>query len=100
MSESPFALHPQDARLLEGRRALVTGGDSGIGQGVCFELAAHGAHVAINYVGAADEAQQMADEIEAGGGAKAIAVQMDVASEPDVQRAFAATKEAFGGVDL
>ena len=91
MSDDAFTLHPADARLLDGRRALVTGGDSGIGQGVCFELAAHGAHVAINYVGAPDEAERMAGEIEAGGGAKAIAVQMDVASEPDVQRAFAAT---------
>ncbi|HWF31461.1 MAG TPA: glucose 1-dehydrogenase [Solirubrobacteraceae bacterium] len=100
MSEQTFTMHPPDARLLDGRRALVTGGDSGIGQGVCFELAAHGAHVAINYVGAPEEAQRMASEIEAGGGAKAIAVQMDVASEPDVQRAFATTKEAFGGVDL
>src|SRR5207247_10332536 len=29
-------------RRLEGRRALVTGADSGIGQGVAYELAAHG----------------------------------------------------------
>ena len=58
--QPPFELHPPDARLLEGRRALVTGADkralvtgadSGIGQGVSYELAAHGAAVAINYVG-------------------------------------------------
>jgi len=96
---NPFTLHPKDARLLQGRRALVTGGDSGIGQGVCYELAAHGAAVAINYVGPAGEAERMAAEIESGGG-KALAVGMDVSSEPDVQRAFAAVKDAFGGVDL
>jgi len=84
---------------LEGRRALVTGGDSGIGQGVCYELAAHGAAVAINYVGPPDEAQTMAEEIQRGG-AKALAVGMDVSSEADVQRGFAAAKDAFGGVDL
>jgi glucose 1-dehydrogenase len=99
MSAADFALHPPDARLLEGRRALVTGGDSGIGQGVCYELAAHGAAVAVNYVGPDAEAQRMADEIAAAGG-KALAVQMDVASEPDVQRAFGEAKQAFGGVDL
>jgi glucose 1-dehydrogenase len=99
VSQPPFTLHPSDARLLQGRRALVTGGDSGIGQGVCFELAAHGAAVAINYVGPPDEAQRMAAAIEAGGG-KALAVPMDVSSEADVQRAFAAAKDAFGGVDL
>ncbi|HEY1450854.1 MAG TPA: SDR family NAD(P)-dependent oxidoreductase, partial [Solirubrobacteraceae bacterium] len=99
MSEKPFTLHPVDARLLQGRRALVTGGDSGIGQGVCYELAAHGASVAINYVGAADEAERMAEEIQATG-ATALAVPMDVSSESDVQRAFAAATDAFGGVDL
>jgi len=99
MSSTPFTLHPPATRLLEGRRALVTGGDSGIGQGVCFELAAHGAAVAINYVGPDAEAQRMAGEIQTAGG-KALAVQMDVASEPDVQRAFAGVKEVFGGVDL
>jgi glucose 1-dehydrogenase len=98
--EEPFAQHPPDARLLEGRRALVTGGDSGIGQGVCYELAAHGAAVAVNYVGAPDEAHRMAAEIQSTGG-KAVAVAMDVSSESDVQRAFAESKEAFGGgVDL
>jgi glucose 1-dehydrogenase len=99
MSEKPFTLHPPHARLLEGRRALVTGGDSGIGQGVCYELATHGAAVAINYVGVAAEAQRMAAEMQAAG-AKALAVAMDVASETDVQRAFATTKDAFGGLDL
>src|ERR1700729_3992269 len=99
MTDPPFQLHPPDARLLTGRRAIVTGGDSGIGQGVCFELAAHGAAVAVNYVGSPDSAQKMVGELEAAG-ARAIAVQMDVASESDVQRAFAATAEAFDGVDL
>jgi glucose 1-dehydrogenase len=41
----------------------------------------------------------MVAEIEEGG-AKALAVAMDVSSETDVQRAFAETKAAFGGVDL
>lgn len=99
VTDRPFALHPADARLLDDRRALVTGGDSGIGQGVCFELAAHGAAVAINYVGSPEQAQTMVGEIEDAGG-KALAVPMDVASEGDVQRAFAAVSEAFDGVDL
>lgn len=98
-SEQPFALHPASTRLLDGRRALVTGGDSGIGQGVCFELAAHGAAVAINYVGSAQEAQRMAAAIQDAGG-RASALQMDVSKEADVQRAFAEAKDAFGGIDL
>jgi glucose 1-dehydrogenase len=99
VSDRPFSLHPPDARLLVGRRALVTGGDSGIGQGVCFELAAHGASVAVNYLGAPEEAQKMVAELQAAG-AQALAVKMDVASEPDVQQAFTTVKDAFGGLDL
>jgi glucose 1-dehydrogenase len=99
VTDQSFKLHAPDARLLDGRRALVTGGDSGIGQGVCFELAAHGAAVAVNYVGSPDAAEKMVAEIEQVG-ARALAVQMDVSSEDDVRSAFAQTAEAFGGVDL
>lgn len=99
MASEPFSLHPPEARLLDGRRALVTGGDSGIGQSICYELAAHGAAVAINYVGAPEEAIRMVAEIQ-GAGARATAVAMDVSSESDVQRAFAEAKDAFSGIDL
>lgn len=92
-------MHPTDARLLEGRRALVTGGDSGIGEGICLELAAHGAAVAINYVGPPDHARDMVSAIEAAGG-HALAVQMDVSSEQQVQRAFSEARDGLGGVDL
>jgi glucose 1-dehydrogenase len=94
-----FALHPEAAMLLKGRRALVTGADSGIGQGIAYELAAHGAAVAIDHVGAADVANDMAEQIEAAGG-RAIAVQMDVADEAAVKEGFATARKELGGLDL
>ena len=94
-----FAPHAPEAQLLKGRRALVTGGDSGIGQGTCYELAAHGAAVAINHVGSPDAADEMVARITAAGG-RAIAVPMDVAREDEVQRGFVQARGAFGGLDL
>ena len=94
-----FAPRPPDQRRLTGRRALVTGADSGIGKGIAYELAAHGSAVAINYVGDPATAEGMAREITAAGG-QAIAVKMDVSNEEDVDQAFTAARKAFGGLDL
>lgn len=94
-----FAPKEPAARLLEGRRALVTGADSGIGQGIAFELAAHGAGVAVIYLAAPDVAEAMVAEIRESGG-EAVAVQMNVSLEADVQRAFGEASEALGGIDL
>jgi glucose 1-dehydrogenase len=99
VTEDEFALKPEGARLLAGRRALVTGGDSGIGRGICFELASQGASVAVNHLGTSDEADRMVETIASAGG-RAVAVQMDVSSEDDVKRAFAEAATAMGGLDL
>jgi 3-oxoacyl-[acyl-carrier protein] reductase len=75
-----------------GRRAVVTGGGSGIGRAVALRLAAEGARVAIwDRDGAAAEAVAG----ETGG----IAVSLDVTDWPAVEAAAKRTAEEIGGID-
>ena len=94
-----FALHPPDARLHSGRRALVTGASSGIGRAAALELAAHGGRVAVNYRSEAEDAEEMVEAILAAGGEGTV-VHMDVSREDDVRRGFAEVVDAFGGLDV
>jgi glucose 1-dehydrogenase len=94
-----FALKPAEARLLEGRKALVTGANSGLGEGISYELAAHGAAVAVTYVVDPDAADRIVGRINDAGG-QAMATAMNVADEAAVQDAFAKANDAFGGLDL
>ena len=64
---------PDVGAPLAGRRALVTGGSSGIGRATVERLARDGAAVAINYVGSSESADGLAAELTAAG-AHAVAV--------------------------
>jgi glucose 1-dehydrogenase len=94
-----FARKAADARLLEGRKALVTGANSGLGEGISYELAAHGAHVAVTYVVDPDAADRIVARINDAGG-RALALAMDVTDETAVQSAFAKAVDEFDGLDL
>lgn len=84
---------------LTGKRALVTGGNSGIGAAIATELAKAGAKVAINYVSHPEVADQMAQEIQHDGG-EAITIQADVSSYDAVSRMFTKLDEQWGGIDI
>jgi glucose 1-dehydrogenase len=87
------------ARVLAGQKALVTGASSGIGRAIALALGAAGADVVVNYVTAADPAEEVAAAIRAGGAA-AYTARADVSREDEVLAMFAAMIERFGTIDI
>lgn len=84
---------------LAGKVAIVTGGSSGIGQGIVDRFAAEGASVVIDYFGNADAANGMKAKIDSNGG-KAIVVQADI-SKVDASKVLVdAAWDAFGKADI
>jgi len=83
----------------EGRVALITGSSRGIGAATAKRLAAEGYAITVNYLTSRDLAEQVARDIEAGGG-RAIVRQGDVADPGAVAALFDANDQAFGGVDV
>ena len=80
---------------LKGKRALVTGGASGIGAATCSAFAAKGARVAVVDLKVAD-AETKAKAL--GGGAMSFAC--DVSDPASVQKAVDSVLAAFGGIDI
>ena len=82
---------------LAGRRALVTGGASGIGRATVERLSADGAAVVVNHRGDAGPAEELARSLPG----EAFPVQADVSREEDVIALFGSAAEHLGGpVDL
>lgn len=84
---------------LSGKRVLVTGGNSGIGEAMALAFADAGADVAINYVSHEPAAKALAQRIEAKG-RKALALEANVADPEQVAQMFAAMDRAWGGIDV
>ena len=84
---------------LKGRRALITGGDSGIGRAVALHFAREGADVAILYLEEEEDARETIRLAEAEG-VRALAIEGDVANSMVCNDAVAHVVEVFGGLDI
>ena len=85
---------------LTGRRALITGGDSGIGRAVAIAFAREGADVAIGFLESErSDAEEVLELIRAAG-RTAVAVPGDVGDEETARRIVREAAEGLGGLDV
>ena len=84
---------------LDGKVAIVTGGNSGIGKGIVLALAEHGANIVIDYVANPQATEELEQQV-VGLGDQAIGVEADVSKVDDLQRLVDTAVKAFGRVDI
>ena len=84
---------------MKGKIALVTGGSRGIGRAIAVKLAQEGCDVAILYAGRKEAADETVSLLTAAG-ARALAVQCNVADEKAAEAAVKEVAQALGPIDI
>ena len=87
------------SKRLQGRRAIVTGADSGIGRAVALAYAREGADVLISYLSEDEDAEETRRLVEEAG-RKAVLVKGDIADESLCRDMVGQAVQAFGGIDI
>lgn len=85
---------------LKGRKALITGGDSGMGRAAAIAYAREGADVAINYYPNEEEDAQEVIKLIKAEGRKAIAIPGDLRDESFCKRLVEEAVKGLGGLDI
>jgi NAD(P)-dependent dehydrogenase (short-subunit alcohol dehydrogenase family) len=89
----------QGSGRLAGKRALITGGDSGIGRAVALAFAREGADVAIAYLSEDEDAQETAALVEKAG-RRAVLIPGDLTQREHCQDVVDQTVRELGGLDV
>jgi NAD(P)-dependent dehydrogenase (short-subunit alcohol dehydrogenase family) len=84
---------------LKGKKALITGADSGIGRAVAIAFAREGADVAISYLSEHEDAEDVKRVIEADG-RQCLLLAGDIAAPEHCRDLVAKTVDAFGKIDV
>lgn len=85
---------------LKGRKALITGGDSGMGRGAAIAYAREGADVAINYYPTEEEDAQEVVALIKAAGQKAVAIPGDIRDEAFCKSLVEQAVKGLGGLDI
>ena len=89
----------QGANRLTDKKALITGGDSGIGRAVALAFAREGADVAVSYLNEHEDAKETQRLVEAAG-RKCVLFPGDISKADHCRALVKKTVEAFGRVDI
>jgi NAD(P)-dependent dehydrogenase (short-subunit alcohol dehydrogenase family) len=89
----------QGSGKLAGRKAIITGGDSGIGRAVAIAFAREGADVLISYLNEDNDAEKTAGFVRDAGG-KAILVPGDISEEAHCRKLIETAVAEFGRIDI
>jgi len=89
----------RDLLGIRGKNAVVTGSSRGVGRAIALALASAGANVAVNYLHAADAAEEVAGLARAES-VRAITVRADVRREEDALELAGRASEELGPVDI
>lgn len=87
------------ASKLEGKVALVTGGDSGIGRAVCIAYAKEGADIAFIYLEEEEDADVTMDHVEREG-VRCIGIRGDIGNKNFCEMAIQKVVDEFGQLDI
>jgi NAD(P)-dependent dehydrogenase (short-subunit alcohol dehydrogenase family) len=89
----------QSSKKLQGKVALITGGDSGIGRAIAIAYAKEGADVAIAYLNEHEDANETKERVEQEG-QRCLAIAGDLGSEPFCKQVVQKVIDEFGQLDI
>ncbi len=84
---------------LQGRKALITGGDSGIGSAVAIAFAREGADVAINYLPAEEEDAAFVAQLIEAEGRTCVRIPLDITDRAGSEEVITKAVDGLGGLD-
>jgi len=85
---------------LTGRRALITGGDSGIGRAVAIAFAREGADIAISYLPSEEEDASAVRDLVLAEGRKVVMLPGDISAEETARAVVRDAEKQLGGLDI
>lgn len=100
MEPRPVSIKAEPARKLEGKVALITGGDSGIGRAVALLFAQEGANVAISYLSEHQDAEEVQRVVEEEFGRTCVLIPGDIRKERFCNKLVNDTIKKLGKLDI